>query len=887
MSQLRNGNAGAGKTPDRSASTTDADLVHAARRGDKRAFVEIVARHQAMVCGVAFGILNDFSASEDAAQEAFLTAWRKIHDLREPERLRSWLGQIARNAALGYRRRERGHDPLEQAPALVDETPGPDEAAATEDEAALVRDSLAKLPEHYRLPLVLYYRDGQSVQAVATALDLSEDAVKQRLARGREMLRERMSGLIDTVLTRTGPRALFTMAIAVAIGALAAPSAVAGTVFAATSLSAGAASTGVASTSAASSTSLLTAMSTSKAFLLTAVFVTAVCIPVGYQLSASRSSVPKAASSQAEVVPATAASDSPPSFESSALFAEWRGLHEQYGTNAEAMPLLYKAIGDLKDPFRKRAFRSALISEWVQVDAAGGFKFMMGKGPDAGQRRQFFEEWLAIDARAAVDALLASTSGWESLARELLVEIARRNPARLAEIVQRLPKSDNERDNSIRDAFAVVAEGNLNATRAVAEALSGPNRDQALAGVAQGWAKTDFNGAVSWAKSLPEGTDRDQILRAALLGEARVNPVAALEAVELVPPGGRQGWFADTAGARVLAEAAKTDYDATVAWLAAHPGRVARDDLMGLVNEVTERLNADPAGFLKSHADAGVLSGILPAIENALLNGSGVSRTAVWEWLKTQPESETIASLQGEVLSSAAWQEPDLAFRLVADIPRTKLGDKQIQELADRLLNGGDRIPMFNQLLAQAPERLRQPLIEAAFKYVGNLSLADPQTWVARLPLLPESSRVTGVESIARAWANQTPQEAVRWATSLTSEDARQVAEAAIVSAWAAKDATGAASWVASQSPGPDRDRTTSSLVVAIVDRYPREAWEWALGISDAIQRSAMANFVARGVAAHDPETARRWIESGPFPADAKKLMQAALEPQSGAKASP
>src|SRR5436305_1197927 len=209
------------RTPGESPNTSDAELVHAARRGDKRAFVEIVARHQAMVCGVALAILGDFAASEDAAQEAFLTAWRKIQDLREPERLRAWLAQIARNAALGHRRRQRGHEALADDPNFADESPSPDEAAANEEEAAIVRDTLAKLPENYRLPLVLYYRDGKSVQAVAQALDISEDAAKQRLARGREMLRDQMSGLIETVLTRTGPTTVFTMVIAAAIGALA------------------------------------------------------------------------------------------------------------------------------------------------------------------------------------------------------------------------------------------------------------------------------------------------------------------------------------------------------------------------------------------------------------------------------------------------------------------------------------------------------------------------------------------------------------------------------------------------------------------------------------------------------------------------------------------
>src|SRR5678815_163496 len=89
------------------SSMADVDLVRAAQRGNKGAFVEIVARHQAMVCGIALGILGDFTASEDAAQEAFLTAWRKFHDLREPHKLRAWLGQIARNAALGHSRRKR------------------------------------------------------------------------------------------------------------------------------------------------------------------------------------------------------------------------------------------------------------------------------------------------------------------------------------------------------------------------------------------------------------------------------------------------------------------------------------------------------------------------------------------------------------------------------------------------------------------------------------------------------------------------------------------------------------------------------------------------------------------------------------------------------------
>ena len=854
----------------------DAELVRAARRGDKKAFVEIVARHQAMVCGVALGILGDFAASEDAGQEAFLTAWRKLHELREPERLRAWLAQIARNAALGQLRRTRGHESLDDALTLPDESHAPDEAAANEEEATMVRASLAKLPETYRLPLVLFYRDGQSVRGVAETLGISEDAVKQRLARGREMLRDRMSGLIETVLTRSAPSAIFTMTIAVAIGALAVPSVVASSAFAAT-----AAATGTASTSAASSTPILTAMSTSKTFLVATALVAVAFVPVGYQISTGR----KPAANTHLVSPVETQATAPtqssaPSFESSLLFAEWRELHAKHGTNAAAMPMLYQAIADLKDPFRRRAFRTALVSEWVQVDAPGGLKFYLGKGPDNDQRRQFIEEWLALDPKAAVDGLLASDSGWETVAYDCLTEIARRVPSRLADVVARLPKNESYWDTSVRDAFAIVAEGDLSATRKAAEAMTGPNREQSLAGVAQAWAKSDFNSALAWARSLPDGTDRNQIIRAALLGLAAVNPAAALESANLVPPGGRYAHFADTTGARVLTKAAETDFDATTAWLVDHPGRFGREDLLGLAHPVSDRLNADAAGFLSACATSGSLSALVPAIESALLNDAGGQRAAVWEWLKTQPVNETTKALRAEVLSSSAYQDPDLALRLVADLPRTKEGDAELQALAERLFNGGSALHRFDKLYSHAPERLQPPLVEAAFNFLDNInySLSDQQEWITRLSLLPESSRAKGTESIARAWAKQSPEESIGWVASLSPGETRDGAMAAIASTWAAKDAHGAAEWVATMQPGLGRDRSAESLALAMAEHYPREAWDWTLSINDSAGRNRAATQVIKMMASRNFATAQQWIETGPLKAEDRAMLHSYIK---------
>lgn len=855
MKELRQGNG----------SASDAELVHAARRGDKRAFVEIVARHQAMVCGIALGILGDFAASEDAGQEAFLTAWRKFHDLREPERLRGWLGQIARNVALGHLRRKHGHDALDDTMDFADESPGPDEAAANEEEAALVRDSLAKLPETYRLPLILFYREGQSVHAVAEALGIGDDAVKQRLVRGRELLRQRMSFMIETVLTRTRPTAVFTMTIAVAIGALAAPALIAGSVFAAAATS---------STATASTSSILTAMSTSKTFLVTTALVAVVCIPVGYHTwtATAPNDTNAIAEARSSTQPAAKAS---PTFENSALFTEWRELHDKYGTNAASMSAIYKAIADMKDPFRRRAFRAALIAEWVQVDPAGGLAFFTGKGPDANQRRQFFDEWLARDPRRAVDSLMASGPGWESMARDCLSEIARKVPSRVAEIAARLPKSDNYWDNSVRDAFAVLAEGGIGSARKAAEAMTGPHREQALSGIAQVWAKTDFDGALAWARKLPDGTDRDEVIRAALTGKASIDPVAALDLVGIVPPGGRHAHFGTTTGARVLSEAAKADFDAAVAFVATHPSRFGREDLEGLSGTVTTRLNADTVGFLTKHAEDGSLAALVNVIGNAMLNNASGQRTAVWDWLKTQPENEATKELRRQVLNSAGYQDPALGMRLVPDLPRTPEGDSQLQALASSLFNGGQFLHRFDNLLAQAPERLRQPLIDTAFNQLRGDTLDNPQLWIERLLLLPEGSRTKGTESIARAWAEQTPEEAFGWATGLAPGDSRNSAVAAVASAWARKDAYSAADWVAAMPAGTDRDRSAGALVFAVADKFPREAWEWALSIGDELERTRAAAQAAKMMAAKDPATARQWIQSGPFPAELKAQLQA------------
>lgn len=202
------------------AERQDSSLVAAAARGEKDAFAAIVERYQTLVCSVAYSIVGDIALSEDVAQETFLRAWRRLSTLRDGTKLRSWLCGIARNVAHDvHRARSRRHP----NPASNDSVEPPDEAASRNEAEALVWENLQGLPASYREPLVLFYREGQSVKAVAEALDLSETAVKQRLSRGRRMLRDRMAGIVEETLSQTAPARRFTEGVMAALPGLNVP----------------------------------------------------------------------------------------------------------------------------------------------------------------------------------------------------------------------------------------------------------------------------------------------------------------------------------------------------------------------------------------------------------------------------------------------------------------------------------------------------------------------------------------------------------------------------------------------------------------------------------------------------------------------------------------
>ncbi|MEM8993440.1 MAG: RNA polymerase sigma factor [Acidobacteriota bacterium] len=169
-------------------------LIAAARRGDRDAFRRLVEAHSPSTFRVAFRILGDEAAAEDAVQETFLSAYRRLPSFDGRARFSTWLHRIAVNRAIDLRRKRR-RDRSETRPAVdepldaVSEAPRPDRLLASKQVGDATRRGLDLLSELERTAFVLRHVDGCSIAEIGAELDLKPSATKQAIFRAVHKLR--------------------------------------------------------------------------------------------------------------------------------------------------------------------------------------------------------------------------------------------------------------------------------------------------------------------------------------------------------------------------------------------------------------------------------------------------------------------------------------------------------------------------------------------------------------------------------------------------------------------------------------------------------------------------------------------------------------------------
>jgi RNA polymerase sigma factor (sigma-70 family) len=195
---------------------------------DEDAFAALVSRHGPLVLGVCRRVLRDPHEAEEASQAVWLVLARKAATVRPPSRLAAWLHGVARHLALNARRagaRRRRHEaPGPHAEPAASPADPLDELTAREL-LALLDEELQRLPEAYRLPLILCALEGRTVEEAARQLGWTAGSVRGRLIRGRARLHAR--------LVRRGlalPAALAAVEAARGLAPAAVPAGVAGQV---------------------------------------------------------------------------------------------------------------------------------------------------------------------------------------------------------------------------------------------------------------------------------------------------------------------------------------------------------------------------------------------------------------------------------------------------------------------------------------------------------------------------------------------------------------------------------------------------------------------------------------------------------------------------------
>jgi RNA polymerase sigma-70 factor, ECF subfamily len=184
-----------------SSDDPDATAVARVQSGDTDAFEELVRRHSRRVFGTLAGLLGNLDDARDLTQDVFLKAFENIRRFQGRSKFSTWLTSIAINTGTELLRQRRPSESLDQGEDGEEFRPrqiqswadDPEQVLAASQRTQLVREGVLRLPEKYRVVVLLRDINQLSTEEAAAALGLSVPALKARLLRGRLMLRESLA----------------------------------------------------------------------------------------------------------------------------------------------------------------------------------------------------------------------------------------------------------------------------------------------------------------------------------------------------------------------------------------------------------------------------------------------------------------------------------------------------------------------------------------------------------------------------------------------------------------------------------------------------------------------------------------------------------------------
>ena len=185
----------------------DLILVRRAKRGDYKAFDLLVLKYQSRIIGLAMKFVKDIQIAEDVTQESFIKAYKSLDSFREESAFYTWLYRIASNTSKNYLISKKRKNELLESEVFsskeidIFDIPGessPEEILQANNLREVIFESLSNLPEDIRTAVSLREFEGLSYEEISEVLDCPIGTVRSRIFRGREIIQEKISPLLNS-----------------------------------------------------------------------------------------------------------------------------------------------------------------------------------------------------------------------------------------------------------------------------------------------------------------------------------------------------------------------------------------------------------------------------------------------------------------------------------------------------------------------------------------------------------------------------------------------------------------------------------------------------------------------------------------------------------------
>lgn len=173
---------------------SDINLINRCINGDDEAFSQLITRYKKLIYSIVYNIINNRDEINDITQEIFIKIYRSLSKYNPQYKFSTWSAKIATNYCYDVLKKKKLDSvPIENAYGVHSQEETPETNYIKKEQRDRINQEIMKLPEKYRILLILYHKNGLSYAEMSQILDESMSIIKNRLYRARLMLKDRLA----------------------------------------------------------------------------------------------------------------------------------------------------------------------------------------------------------------------------------------------------------------------------------------------------------------------------------------------------------------------------------------------------------------------------------------------------------------------------------------------------------------------------------------------------------------------------------------------------------------------------------------------------------------------------------------------------------------------